>query len=52
MDVGPWRAANDAARVTQNVTAMTLINRRKPGVQPKKKRRLIRYQLQNLINIT
>ena len=32
MDVGPWRAAKDAARVTQNVTAITLISNRKPGV--------------------
>ena len=30
MDVEPWRAASDAARVTQNVTATTLINNRKP----------------------
>jgi len=31
MDVGPLRAANDAASVTQNVTAITLTNNRKPG---------------------
>lgn len=41
MGVGPCRAANDAARVTQNVTAMTLINKRKPGV----KKGLMGYQL-------
>lgn len=33
MDVDPWCAANDAASVTQNVTAMTLMNNRKPAQQ-------------------
>lgn len=33
MDVAPCRAANDAERVTQNVTAITLINNRRPGAQ-------------------
>lgn len=41
MDVDPWRAANDAARVTQNVTATTLINNRKPGVQAQKGEELV-----------
>ena len=45
MGVGPKRAAIDAARVTQNVAAMTLINSRKPGVQAQKKKRLMGYQL-------
>jgi hypothetical protein len=45
MDVDPWRAAIDAARVTQNVTAMTLNNSRNPGVQAQKKKRLMGYQL-------
>ena len=30
MEVGPSRAASDAERVTQNVTATTLISKRKP----------------------
>jgi hypothetical protein len=30
--VAPSRAANEAAKVTQNVTATTLANRRPPGV--------------------
>lgn len=33
IDVGPCRAASDADSVTQNVTAMTLINNRKPGLK-------------------
>ncbi len=44
MAIGPWRADNDAARVTQNVTAITLINNRNPGVMNK---RLMEYQLRN-----
>lgn len=44
MDVGPLRAANDAARVTQNVTAITLINNRKPGVM---NIGLMEYQIHN-----
>lgn len=36
IDVDPCRAASEAARVTQNVTATTLTNRRKPGVIHKK----------------
>jgi len=31
MEVDPSRAASDAERVTQNVTAITLISKRKPG---------------------
>jgi len=31
MAVGPWRAASDAAIVTQNVTATTLPSRRNPA---------------------
>lgn len=42
MAIGPWRADNDAARVTQNVTAITLINNRNPEVMNK---RLMEYQL-------
>ena len=47
MDVDPWRAANDAARVTQNVTATTLINNKKPGFQAEKGEELVGYQLYN-----
>jgi len=32
MAVGPWRAASDAASVTQNVTATTLASRRNPAI--------------------
>lgn len=37
ISVGPNLAANDAANVTQNVTAITLINNRNPEI-PKNKR--------------
>lgn len=36
IEVGPWRAANDAASVTQNVTAITRANSRNPEFQRKK----------------
>jgi hypothetical protein len=35
MAVGPWRAASDAASVTQNVTATTLASRRNPAIHGK-----------------
>lgn len=38
ISVGPNLAANDAANVTQNVTAMTLINNRNPEKPGGKKR--------------
>lgn len=35
MMVGPWRAAREAARVTQNVTATTLASSRNPETEIK-----------------
>ena len=41
MGVGPNRAANEAAKVTQIVTAITLVSKREPAVgQASVKRRL------------
>lgn len=37
MDVDPCRSANDAERVTQKVTAITLINNKSPGGQVTKR---------------
>lgn len=49
MDIDPCRAANDAESVTQNVTAITLINKRKPegsGTigEKKRKKQTVRFE--------
>ena len=51
MDVDPCRAANDAERVTQKVTAITLINNKSPGGQVTKRnqKHLIKTQANFMI---